>query len=88
VLKEAEIIFQPMRRKNSKRRFPPWICYSQHSYRKIVEITGSLLNQLFPKRIHAVTAQGFELKIVLFVLALSFQFFNYQLRPIKDVGAF
>lgn len=76
VLKEAGIIFQPMRKKNSKRPFPPWICYLQHAYRKMVETTGSLLNQLFPKRIHAVTAQGFELKMVLFVLALSFQFFK------------
>lgn len=74
VLKEAGISFQPMRKKNSKRPFPPWICYLQHAYRKMVETTGSLLNQLFPKRIHAVTAQGFELKVVLFVLALSFQF--------------
>ena len=72
VLKEAAIIFQPIRRKNSKHRFPPWIFYLQHSYRKIVET----LTQLFLKRIHAVTAQGFKLKIVLFVLALSFQFIN------------
>lgn len=76
VLAEAGITFQPMRKKNSKRKFPPWIAYLQHAYRKIVETTGSLLNQLFPKCIHAVTAVGFELKIVLFVLALSFQFFK------------
>jgi len=76
VLQEAGIRFQPMRKKNSKRPFPPWICYLQHAYRKMVETTGSLLNQLFPKRIHAVTAQGFELKIVLFVFALSSQFFK------------
>jgi len=74
VLNEAGIIFQPMRKKNSKRPFPPWIRYLQHTYRKIIETTGSLLSQLFPKRIHAVTQQGFELKVVLFVLALSFQF--------------
>jgi hypothetical protein len=29
---------------------------------------------MLPRCIHAVTQQGFELKLVLFVLALSFQF--------------
>jgi len=76
VLNEAGIIFQPMRKKNSIGSFPPWIRYLPHAYRKMIETTGSLLNQLSPKRIHAVTAQGFELKVVLFVLALSFQFFK------------
>jgi hypothetical protein len=31
----------------------------------------SLISQLLPKSIHAVTAKGFELKVMLFVLALS-----------------
>jgi len=39
--------------------------------RKIVETTGSLIERLLPKSIHAVTAQGFELKVMLFVLAVS-----------------
>jgi hypothetical protein len=33
-----------------------------------------LFEQRLPKHIHAVTALGFELKVVLFVLALSFDF--------------
>jgi hypothetical protein len=32
---------------------------------------GSLISQLLPKSIHAVTAKGFELKVMLFVLAFS-----------------
>lgn len=71
VLKEAELHLLPMRRKNSKRPFPPWLRYLQAHYRKAVETAGSLLERLLPKHIHAVTSQGFELKVVLFVLALS-----------------
>jgi hypothetical protein len=36
-----------------------------------VETAGSLLEQLLPKSIHAVTSQGFELKVALFVIASS-----------------
>lgn len=46
----------------------------QFHYRKQVETSGSLIAQLLPKTIHAVTAAGFELKVVLFVLALSTSF--------------
>jgi hypothetical protein len=65
------ITFLPMRKKNSKRALPPWTRYLQHHYRKIVETSGSLITQRFSKSIHAVTAAGFELKVVLFVLAFS-----------------
>ena len=53
-----------------KRQFPPWIRYLQHVYRKRVETTVSLIERLLPKSIHAITAVGFELKVVLFVLAV------------------
>lgn len=74
VLADVQIALQPMRKKNSKRPFPPWVCYLQHRYRKMIETSGSLLEKRLPKHIHAVTAEGFELKIVLFVLSLSFHF--------------
>jgi len=70
----AGIEFQPMRRDNMKKQFPPWIRYLQHVFRKRVETTGSLIERLLPKSIHAVTALGFELKAVLFVLATSISF--------------
>lgn len=73
-LKEAHIQLLPFRKKNSKRPLPPWIRYLQACYRKAVETTGSLVERLLPKSIHAVTAQGFELKIALFVLACSFSY--------------
>ena len=72
LLKEAEHIqLLPMRKKNSKRALPPAISFVQHYHRKRVETTGSLIEQLLPKSIHTVTAQGFELKVALFVIASS-----------------
>ena len=61
----------PMRKKNSKRALPPPISFVQSSHRKRVETAGSLIEQLLPKSIHAVTSQGFELKVALFVIASS-----------------
>jgi hypothetical protein len=68
---DAQIAFQPMRRRNMKAQFPPWVVYLQHFFRKRIETMGSLLERLLPKSIHTVTAAGFELKVVLFVLAIS-----------------
>jgi hypothetical protein len=61
----------PMRKKNSKRALPPSISFVQSYHRKRVETAGSLIEQLLPKSIHAVTSQGFELKVALFVIASS-----------------
>jgi hypothetical protein len=71
VLTEADLHLMPLRKRNSKRPVPPWMHYLQAHYRKAVETAGSLLERLLPKSIHAVTAEGFELKLVLLVLALS-----------------
>ena len=62
----------PLRKKKSKCAIPPWETYLRELQRKYIETVGSLITQRFPKRIHAVTAAGFELKIVLFLLAYSF----------------
>lgn len=42
----------------------------QHE-RKHIEITFASLKRLFPHRIHAVTSQGFLMKVFLFVIAFS-----------------
>jgi len=76
LLDEAHLDLQPLRKKNSKRPVPPLINYLMSCYRKIIETTGSLMEQLLPKHIHAVTPQGFELKVAIFVLATSFNFMN------------
>lgn len=61
----------PLRKRHSKRAIPPWEPYLRSLYRKYIETAGSVLLQRIPKTIHAVTATGFELKLVLFLLAYS-----------------
>jgi len=72
LLKEVEHIhLVPMRKKNATRILPPYVSFVQHYHRKRIETAGSLIEQLLPKSIHAVTSQGFELKVALFVIAYS-----------------
>jgi hypothetical protein len=42
----------------------------------MIETAGSLIEQMLPKSIHAVTPQGFELKVALFVVAYSLSCYN------------
>ena len=70
-LAASGISLKPIRKKNAKRQYPPHEVYLQHFHRKQVEVTNSLIEQLFPKSIHAVTAKGFELKVFLFIIATS-----------------
>lgn len=74
MMREAGLELLPLRKKNSLRPVPPYMYYLQSTVRKIVETTGSLIERLLPKSIHAVTAKGFELKVALFVLACSINF--------------
>lgn len=74
LMREAGMELLPLRKKNSRRPVPPYMTYLQASIRKVVETTGSLIERLLPKSIHAVTAKGFELKVALFVLACSINF--------------
>lgn len=69
---DGNIDFSPFRKSNSKRPDPAWKRFLQQHYRKIVETSGSLIERLLPKHIHATNSTGFELKVILFVLALSF----------------
>lgn len=69
---DGQIDLCPYRKSNSKRPDPPWIRYLQQRYRKIVETSASLVEQLLPKSIHATNAAGFELKVILFIVAFSF----------------
>jgi hypothetical protein len=71
LLEAAEIHLFPIRKKHSKRTLPLSMAYVQPYYRKRIETVGSLLERMLPKTIHAVTADGFELKVFLLVLAYS-----------------
>lgn len=70
VFREAGVDLLPMCKINSLRPLPPFFTYLQATVRKWWN-TGSLIERLLPKSIHAVTARGFELKVALFVLASS-----------------
>lgn len=72
LLQEAGYHFMPLRKKTSTRKNPPWLVYWQSVNRRLIETSASVMEQMFPKSIHAVTSCGFELKIVLFILAHSF----------------
>jgi hypothetical protein len=69
----ADISLRPLRKKNSKRPVAPWVTFLRKTLRRRVETTASQINALFPKSIHAVTSRGFELKIVLFIIAFAFR---------------
>jgi len=75
LLEEIEgINLQPIKaKKNTKRPLKPWEEFVLKLHRKMIETTNSLITKLFPKKIHAVTAKGFEMKVFLFILAHSFQ---------------
>jgi len=71
VMADCDRLLLPMRKANSKRPREPWMTFLLAHYRKRVETAGSQIERLLPKHIHAVTADGFELKTILFVLASS-----------------
>jgi hypothetical protein len=62
----------PIRKKNSK-RFDALKQLIAQVGRKFIETVGSGVNALFPKKIHAVTLEGFIMKIKLFVLSYNIQ---------------
>ena len=72
LIESAGIELKPQRRDNAKRRFDRCTEYIINRQRKMVETVFSGIAWLFPKHIHAVTAQGFELKIALFSCAAGF----------------
>ncbi len=74
LLQEAgSLTLLAQRKKNSKRPHPAWVEFLAHPVRKRIETSFSQITSVFPKHVHAVTAQGFELKLICFVLAFSLQ---------------
>ncbi|MEB3219163.1 MAG: IS982 family transposase [Nostocales cyanobacterium 94392] len=66
-----QITLQVMRKKNSKRKDKPWNQYIKQSIRHYIETVFSAINCLFPKSIHAVTYDGFLLKVEAFIFAFT-----------------
>ena len=67
LLDTDKIALQVMRKSNSKRRDPPWISYIKQVLRHPIETTFSCITARFPKSIHAVTMDGFLLKLATFI---------------------
>lgn len=69
-LKEhAGINFLPLRKSNMKKQHSKPLNAIIRYCRKSIETVFSSITSLFPKSIHAITAKGFELKIMFFILA-------------------
>jgi hypothetical protein len=70
---DAELIRLMVGRKsNSRRKDPAHVCYIKQTMRKNIETTISELKAKMLRSIHAVTMQGFLLKVALFVIAFAF----------------
>lgn len=65
------IEFAPSRKSNSKRRDNCWRSYYKQLMRKRIETVFSQVASLLPKQIHAVTLDGFLLKVSMFVIAFA-----------------
>jgi len=72
LIQKKQIHLMPIRKKNSKRKGGGFLAKIRRKKRKIIETAFSCIEKLLPRSIHAVTKAGFELKIMLFVLAYAF----------------
>jgi hypothetical protein len=69
---EAENIKMMIARKsNSKKKHQPWQDFLISVSRKRIESMFSQISVMFPKRIHAVTAEGFMIKLIMFIFVFT-----------------
>jgi hypothetical protein len=59
------------RKANSHRQHQPWENYLLSVRRKRIETTFSEINIMLPKHIHAVTIDGFLLKVIMFIFVFT-----------------
>jgi hypothetical protein len=72
-MKDADFIHLLVQRKsNARRKDEPWIRFLKEHMRKGIETTFSMLKGLFLRKIHAVTFKGFLLKLIMFIVAFTF----------------
>jgi hypothetical protein len=75
---EAHILFQPIRKANSHKADNTYLLNRlKQQQRRHIETDISVLENLFPKKIHAVTPNGFLLKLIGFMIAHHFCFYLY-----------
>jgi len=68
-----DIALKVMRKANSQRQDPPWTQYYKQCIRHQIETVFSQITRHFPRSIHAVTFEGFLLKVSAFVFAFTLQ---------------
>lgn len=73
MLFEAEQVkLMTSRKKNLKRKDVPAVAFIKEHMRKRIETSISQICALMPRHINAVTADGFIIKLILFVMAFQF----------------
>jgi hypothetical protein len=73
-LKDADnIALQVMRKRNSQRPDAPWVAYIKQCTRHYIETVFSEITSRFPKSMHAVTIDGFLLKVATFIVAFTLE---------------
>lgn len=70
----AQILLRSQRKANSKRAWPLWVEFVAKPIRQRIETTFSQVAALWPHHIQAVTQRGFVLKVMCFLLAVSFSY--------------
>ena len=71
MLADEGIKLYSQRKANAHRKDSPCLAYLKERMRKIIETSISGIKGLFLRKIHAVTFQGFLIKILLFLLAFQ-----------------
>jgi len=74
MFKEAEQVdLRISRKSNSKRKDIPAVTFIKEHMRKRIETSISQICALMPRHVNAVTADGFIIKLILFVMAFQFE---------------
>lgn len=68
---DEQVALLIQRKSNSQRKDDPYQAFLKEYMRKAVETEFSMLTALMPKTIHAVTFQGFQIKLLAFIVAFS-----------------
>lgn len=68
-----DITLQVARKRNSKRPDSPCLAYVKQTTRHFIETVFSAITARFPKAIHAVTLEGFLLKVSTFIVAFTLE---------------
>lgn len=69
--KERQITFLPLRKPNLKRQHAPELAQEIRYARKRIETSFSQITAKLPHRLHAVTPEGFESKIMALFVACA-----------------